>query len=169
MQAKFNIDEILEIAEQIERNGAKFYQRASQIVSIKQTSHKLLLNLAEMEIKHEAIFASMRKDILENEKLDSIMNPDFDPDGLSAMYLQSIADGQVFNLNKPDLNGNESPDMILKNALEREKDTIVFYLGIKEVVAENLGQSKVDLIIKEEMSHITYISKELAKLTRNSI
>jgi len=51
-------------------------------------------------------------------------------------------------------------------ALEREKDAIVFYLGLKEAVAENLGRNDVDLIIKEEMSHITYISEELAKLPK---
>ncbi len=166
MQAKFNIDEILEMAEQIERNGATFYQRASEIVPADSTSRRLLLILAEMEINHEAIFASMRKDILKHEKIDSIVDPEFDPDGLAAMYLRSIANSQVFDLNKPDLSGNESPETILKMALEREKDAIVFYLGLKEAVAENLGRNDVDLIIKEEMSHITYISEELAKLPK---
>jgi len=165
MKAQFNIDEILEMAEQIERNGARFYNRAADIVSASSSSHNLLLILAEMEVKHEAIFASMRKTILEQEKIDSIMNPDFDPEGLAAMYLKSIADGQVFNLGQPLLNGSEPPEMILKMALDREKDAIVFYLGIKEAVAENLGQKDVDFIIKEEMSHITYISKELAKFS----
>ena len=42
-----------------------------------------------------------------------------------------------------------------------EKDSIVFYLGMKEIVPENLGKTKIDQIIKEEMAHIKLLSKEL--------
>lgn len=171
MKAQFNIDEIFEMAEQIERNGAKFYNYASKIVPDGSTSQKLLLILAEMEIKHEAIFASLRKKIIEKGKFDSILNPDFDPEGLSAMYIRSIANSYIFNLNKPIQEyfvGNESPDAILKMALDREKDAIIFFLGLKEAISENFGKNDIDSIIKEEMSHITYITEELAKYSTAS-
>jgi len=161
MRLKFNIDEIFEIAEQIERNGARFYSDSADIVPANSPSHKLLITLAEMEIKHEAIFASMRKDIITHEKMDSIMDPYFDPDGIAGMYLKSIADGQVFDINQPLLNRNESIETILKLALDREKDSIIFYLGIKEAISENLIQKNIDIIIKEEISHIAYITSVL--------
>ncbi len=53
----------------------------------------------------------------------------------------------------------------LKSAIEAEKDSIVFYLGMKEAVAENLGQDRIDVIIKEEMGHIRVLSKELVAQT----
>jgi rubrerythrin len=49
---------------------------------------------------------------------------------------------------------------ILKSAIEAEKDSIVFYLGMKEGVPEKLGKGRLEAIIKEEMGHIRVLSKE---------
>ncbi|MEK7399666.1 MAG: ferritin family protein [Candidatus Poribacteria bacterium] len=166
MSVKFNIDEIFEMAEQIERNGQIFYRHAGNIMPPESESQKLMLLLADMEIKHEKIFADMRKDILNQNAMDSILNPDFDPDGLAGMYLRAIVDGKIFNLIKPPdeyFTENETAENLLKSAIQREKDAIIFYLGIKESISKDFGQDKVDLIIKEEMSHITYISNEIKR------
>ena len=53
---------------------------------------------------------------------------------------------------------------ILKSAITAEKDSIVFYIGIKDVVPSHLGKDKLDDIIKEEMSHIRLLSKKLLEL-----
>lgn len=53
---------------------------------------------------------------------------------------------------------------ILKSAIAAEKDSIVFHLGMKELVPPKLGSDKLDLIIKEEMEHIVLLSRELAAL-----
>ena len=50
---------------------------------------------------------------------------------------------------------------ILKAAILAEKDSIVFYLGMKDLVPGELGQSHLDNIIKEEMSHINLLSRRL--------
>jgi rubrerythrin len=54
---------------------------------------------------------------------------------------------------------------ILKSAIEAEKDSIVFYLGMKEEVPENLGKNRIEAIIKEEMGHIRLLSKQLVAQT----
>ena len=36
---------------------------------------------------------------------------------------------------------------------------------LKEMVPENFGKAKIDAIIKEEMTHIQLLSKELVALT----
>jgi rubrerythrin len=54
---------------------------------------------------------------------------------------------------------------VLKAAIEAEKDSIVFYLGMKDIVPDALGKKRIDDIIKEEMGHIRLLSKELVKLT----
>jgi len=64
------------------------------------------------------------------------------------------------------LTGKETIEDSFRMALEREKDSVIFYLGIKDMVSENLGRDKIDGIIKEEMNHVTIISKELAALKR---
>jgi len=50
---------------------------------------------------------------------------------------------------------------ILKSAIEAEKDSIVFYLGMQEAVPENLGRARLNHIIKEEMGHIKLLSRKL--------
>jgi len=55
---------------------------------------------------------------------------------------------------------------ILKEAILAEKDSIVFYLGMKEMVPENLGETKIDAIIKEEMAHIKLLSGKLVALIK---
>ena len=55
---------------------------------------------------------------------------------------------------------------ILKAAIMAEKDSIVFYLGMKEMVPEGLGKAKIDIIIKEEMGHIKLLSGRLLALKR---
>ena len=55
---------------------------------------------------------------------------------------------------------------ILKAAIEAEKDSIVFYLGMKESIPEAFGRQKMDAIIKEEMEHIRILSKELVALRK---
>ena len=69
-----------------------------------------------------------------------------------------MADTRVFFEKEIDTGSLEA---ILKAAILAEKDSIVFYLGMKDLVPENLGQSHLDNIIKEEMSHIKLLSHRL--------
>ena len=156
MSYDFNADEIFEIAEQIERNGAKFYRASAENI-IDANKKKLLIDLAEMEDEHENTFKKMREELTSDEKV--IMT--FDPDGEAEKYLRALADTRVFYDKKIDTNSLEK---ILKTAITAEKDSIVFYLGMKEVVPANLGKQKLDKIIKEEMNHISLLSKELLSL-----
>jgi len=59
MSIDFNADEVFEIAEQIERNGAKFYRTVAENVT-DADKRKILINLAEMEDEHEQTFKTMR-------------------------------------------------------------------------------------------------------------
>jgi rubrerythrin len=164
MSIDFSADEIFEMAEEIERNGARFYRKAAG--GIEEThSHQLLLDLAAMEDEHERLFASMRKDLSRQERATDV----FDPYGEAALYLKAMADGAVFNLKKDpseELTGDESMEDILRTAIGLEKDSIVFYLGMKEMVPERLGKPRIESIIKEEMKHVADLSSALAGLKR---
>ncbi|MBW1822757.1 MAG: ferritin family protein [Deltaproteobacteria bacterium] len=158
MAYDFNADEIFEMAQQIERNGASFYRKAAESVD-DSAGKELLLNFAEMEDAHEKIFAELRKDLSEKEKTATT----FDPEGEAELYLRALADTRVFFEKKID---TSSMEKILREAIIAEKDSIVFYLGMKEMVAEDLGKTKIDYIIKEEMSHIKLLSGRLIALKR---
>ena len=66
MSITFNVDEVLEIAEQIERNGAEFYRHAAGAAAAGGT-RKLLEDLATWEEDHEKLFSDMRKTLSQRE------------------------------------------------------------------------------------------------------
>ena len=161
MTIRFNADEVLEMAEQIERNGVKYYRKAAESMS-DPDEKKLLLTLADMEVEHEKIFARMRADLPSDDQESTT----FDPNNESALYLQAMANANVFDMSKDPseaLTGAESMDDILKTAIGMEKESIVFYVGLRQLVPPTLGKDNIENIIKEEMSHITLLSSKLQK------
>jgi len=153
MSYDFNADDIFEMAEQLERNGGKFYRTAADGVS-DAANKKLLMGLAEMEDQHVKTFQTMRAELTEKEKESTV----FDPQGEAALYLRALADTRVFFEKQIDVTSMKE---ILKSAIEAEKDAIVFYLGMKDAVPEGSGKDRLDEIIKEEMGHIQLLGKEL--------
>jgi rubrerythrin len=154
----FNADEIFEMAEQMERNGIQFYTTAAENIS-DHDAKNLLLEFAAMEKEHEKIFSEMRKELSSQEKKSTVFDPECD----AAYYLKALVDTRVFFDKKIDVSSIEN---ILKDAIQAEKDSIVFYLGMKEAVPEGLGKSRLDHIIKEEMGHIRMLSGKLVKIKR---
>lgn len=159
MVAEFNAFEVFEIAERIERNGAKFYRRAAELFDDSRV-HNMFLKLAEWELVHEKVFANMRKELSEQgpemRTFKAVNDVVFDA--------QSMAGLAVFgNRINPaaELSGKESIKDILKCAIEKEKDTIVFYTGLKDFVSAEAGNDKIADIIKEEMHHVRILNEAL--------
>ncbi|MCJ7772427.1 MAG: ferritin family protein [Desulfobacterales bacterium] len=158
MSYDYNAKDILEMAIQIEKNGAVFYRNAAE--SLANTSHKqLLLDLAAMEDQHEKTFTDMKSNLSEEEKKSTA----FDPDEEAGLYLKALADTRVF-FEKEMPGGSPSMKDIFKEAILAEKDSIVFYLGMKDFVPEKFGKNRIEKIIKEEMGHIKLISNQLTSL-----
>ena len=158
MAFDFNADDIFEIAVQIEKNGAEFYRKASD--SQKEERYKkLLLDLSTMEVFHQKTFTDMRASLSEEMKKPTV----FDPNDEAVLYLRALADMRVFYQKQIDLSSIES---ILLAALATEKDSIVFYLGMRDLVPANLGKDKIDVIINEEKKHIQLLGSELLALRK---
>ncbi len=162
MALTFNADEIFEMAEQIERNGAKFYRKAAEGMS-EGDAKKFFVTLAKMEDHHLEVFHAMRQALTAEEKKPTV----FDPEGEGALYLHAMADGHVFDTSRDPsgmFTGKETVADVLRTAIGIEKDSVVFYLGMKKVVPARLGDAKIDDIIKEEMRHIAILNHELVKV-----
>ena len=153
MAYDFTADDVFEMAEKLERNGAQFYRKAAEN-AVDSEAKAFLIRLAEMEDAHEKTFALLRSNLSGKAKAATV----FDPQHESALYLRSLADTKVFFEKEIDLSSMRE---ILKAAILAEKDSIVFYLGMKDLVPDKLGKDKLDEIIKEEMGHIRILSKEL--------
>jgi rubrerythrin len=157
MSMPFNADEVFEMAEQIERNGSKFYRAAAEKFP---AVRDILLSLAAMEDEHEKTFANMRAELSGTEAEELL----FDPDGQAQMYLRVMADGHVFDVKTnpvEQLATKNTPEDVLKMAIGIERDSIDFYVGLKEAVSHRAGKDKVEDIIKEEMRHIVILDQSL--------
>lgn len=157
----FNADEIFEIAVQIERNGAAFYRKAAE--PAEGGDRDLLLRLAAMEDDHKDTFASMRAKLTEAGKRS--ITPD--PGNQALLYLQAMAYGKVFSADPSEgLTGTETMEEILNTAIGLEKDSIVFYEGMKAVVPATAGKEQVEGIIEQELGHIVDLTKQLEALKK---
>lgn len=162
MQQEFNIDEIFTIAVDIERNGEKFYRRAAEKASDEDTK-KLLNELADWEKGHIRAFKDLHARVKDAGKKDLT----WDPYGEVELYLRAVANRQVFPAEQDYSDFVEqhgSIKEILEFALDRERDSVVFYTSLDMVVPGDLSDGKVNAIIKEEISHIRMINERLAQL-----
>ncbi len=162
MSVEFSPYEILEIAEQIERNGIAFYTAAARAVGDPEAV-EMLQSLASWEVGHVDLFIDMRNNLSADAKLPTV----FDPYDEMGSYLKSAADNVVFIAQTSAtqvIGPNPTLKGILEIALEREKDAVVFYSGIRDMVPTESGKSKVDGVIREEVTHVGMIQRKLAEL-----
>ena len=164
MSITFNADEVFAMAQEIEANGAKFYRKAAESAP-DGDSKRMLLDMAEMEDGHERTFTKMRKELCEADRQDNV----FDPDNEMVLYLQAMADARGWEGKispEEELSGLETLAEVFNVAIAAEKNSVAFYLGIREVVPEKAGKEKIDDIIKEEMSHITLLNQRMRMLNK---
>jgi rubrerythrin len=152
----FNADEIFEMAIRIESNGAAFYRKAASLQSV-TSSRDFLENLATMEDHHKLVFEKMRKRLGDAEKANTV----FDPEGELSLYLASMADRHGGEGSPPvadALTGKESMHEIITTAIGLEKKSILFYVGLKDMVPPKYGREKIEEIIREEQRHIVQLN-----------
>jgi len=156
MAYDFNAEEAIEMAIQIEKNGAAFYRKAASLQK-DSANQKFLETIARMEDRHMAGFEEMKRALSDIEKTRTV----FDPQDESLLYLKAMADGHGGE-GHPDvtaqLTGQETMAQIIQTAIGLEKESILFYLGLKEMVPPKLGRDKIDGIIDEEKKHLVQLS-----------
>lgn len=161
MAINYNADEIFEMAIKAEKNAAKMYSDLAEKHEDPEVKEELK-KLADMERDHKQIFTKMREELPEDQR-----NAIFDPNDDAAKYLQAIADAEVAE-GSPEvaegMTGKESFKDIIKLAIQLEKQAILFYMGIRDMVPERLGKDKVQEVIREEQSHVVSLSERLKSL-----
>ncbi len=162
MSFGFNVDEILQMAERIERNGIRFYRAAAEAAE-GEPMRGQFSELAEMEAVHEKTFAAMRAELAPSEREATT----FDPNDETQGYLAAMADSSLFDEAQDPVrlvDGAGSPAEVLQIAIGLEKDSILFYLGLKNLTPERLGRDRVLAIIEEEQEHVALLKGRLNTL-----
>jgi rubrerythrin len=163
MSSAFTADEVFQMAERIEINGAEFYTKAADLHS-KTADVAFLRGLAKMEYQHRDTFAAMRKAL---PKAATELPAEY-PFLKATFYLNMLADahGGEGALSSVDpLTATDTLGDLLRKAIRLEEQAIVFYLGIREMVPANRGREKIDEIIAEEKSHVVILADYLRGLT----
>ncbi len=162
MAAIFTAERVFNTAIRIERNGAAFYTRAAEYAS-DERMRKLLSQLAAAERAHAQTFAQLKRLLLDAPQ----SSKPAEPDAPVSHYLRNFAKGGIFNMTMDTakaLSEMASLKEILTFAIERERDSILFYTGIKELVPKKSNRASIDAIIYEEMAHLALLSLEFKKL-----
>ncbi|MDZ7814857.1 MAG: ferritin family protein [Planctomycetota bacterium] len=160
MTTAFNTTEIFEMAEQIERNGARFYRKAAQEVTGLR-ARGLFEKLAKMEDEHESLFSEMKR-----KAGDSSLSFDQDTSNEALLYLQALADDRIFEDDPTTMLENQYDiAAVLQKAISLERDSIAFYTGMQQLALDEPTRRNLVGIIREEMSHVTYLSNLLSSLT----
>lgn len=151
------MEEIFDMAERIERNGFMFYNHLAGHFSDPDLK-RMFEELAEMEAQHERTFAGMRKALAADTTPAPVA---YDPESQSDEYLWAWSDTHVFKIADDPLaalKGTETPIEVMEMAIEREKDSIVFYQGLTVSLHNAADEEAVDAIISEEMHHIAILT-----------
>jgi len=152
--AVFSVGELFDIAVGIERNGVAYYDSLSNLAadsSLKETYG----GLADMERHHVELFQKMRSAVGDK----GAVVPDEEEAEYGA-YLKALIDSSVFTDDKVARDLAEKaagPAEAIQLALGAEKDSILFYTEMRELVPQR-DREAIDNVIREEKKHIRQLS-----------
>ncbi len=165
MPANFNASEVFEMGIEIEKNGKAFYDEAAK--STKDAGvRKVFADLAEWECQHIVIFEKLKASLVGRAQAAAV----YDPYNEVQLYIKAAADSHIFlqNTNTKKLAAECKTSLeALQIALSFEKDSVVLYRAMEEMVPEDLGHADVSRIIREELKHIAIIKAEMAEVSKN--
>ena len=143
--------EIVKFAIQMETNGYEFYRELSAKLAA-APSKALFDSLASQELEHKETFESLLENTGQPTLFESYPG-EFD------LYLKAYADSYVFTVKRmKDLLKNPRPDEkeAIRFGIDTEKESILYYSGIKEAVRQT-ERAVIDRIIAEERRHFVLL------------
>ncbi len=153
MDKQYNLAEIFDIAIQIEINGAGFYRAVAAKQSIPAVK-AFLLDLADQEDGHEQLFRKMQNRFADNSDVDAL-NDEF-----AMLYMQTEASNYVFKSeNMPTTVADMLLRDVLKLAMERERDSILFFMGLKFLMRKSADKEVINNLIEEEQFHLATLAQ----------
>ncbi|MCX5638140.1 MAG: ferritin family protein [Planctomycetota bacterium] len=161
METKFNVFETLQIAEQIEHRGAKFYLKTAELFADPER-RDIYYKLANWKARHEKVIAQRRKRF--SEKTGQFGT--FDPDNYVLSNPHVMAGLTGFGIKRDTFRGftgRESKEEIIRDAIRRENEAIIFYQGLKDFTRDQTTRDTIDKVIKEESRHIRTLTELLER------
>lgn len=149
--------EVLQIAEQMERDAVKFYRKAARMYHDPSMS-KLFSELAQWEKRHVQVFAQMKDRFAEQGGEGGR----FDLGRMAVSHLEIPS--AVFNeYSDPakELHGNEAREDVFRLALKKERYTIGYYTSLTEFALGQDNIKAINSILQEEKKHVKMLAQSL--------
>ncbi len=151
---EFSVSEIIEMAILIEQSGYAYYGQALRRKNLSFKTKELLTKLRDQEKQHEIFFNGLRK-----EDDFELLNFGEDQE-LVHDYLRAIVNYRIFSKPEAALKAAEQAKdekALIEAAIDFEKDTLLYYQGIKEAIKDSEAKDVLGKIIKEEISHVLWL------------
>ena len=140
--------EIVEMGIQIEKNGKDFYETLTG-KSKNEKAKEIFKYLAGEERKHIATFQKILDTVHKYEPPESYAGEYF-------AYMNALASEYVFtkeNKGREIARNTKNDKEAIELGIKFEKDSIIFYEGMKKVVPESQNRV-VDALIAQEKNHL---------------
>ncbi len=149
-------DDVFAMAIRLKENGHAIYTHASKSVQ-DPVIRKVFEDLAVLEQEHISCFKAIRSGLPEHF-------PDekpWDPEGLAKSYLETVADTHMFTKDTAlePLTDVQEPVEAIDMAIQFEKESVQFLVGLKHILPDAKGKDDIDRLIAEEMHHIGMLSR----------
>ncbi len=159
MDTSFNVFDILRIAEEVEHKAARFYLQAARRFADSQR-RRICYNLASWRVRHEQVWSRIRRQYSERTGEFGRFDPDdyvsSNPQVMASLTWSSAELGPCGPLQ-----GQESEQQILHDALRRANGVRIFYRGLKDFVCDAASRMMIDNVIHEEQRHIQHLMTSL--------
>ncbi|MCL5279411.1 MAG: hypothetical protein M1376_05855 [Planctomycetes bacterium] len=156
MGTRFNVFEVLQIAEEVERKAAAFYLEAAQRFADRERRN-LCHRLAASRTRHQQAWVRLRREYSEHTRELAAS----DPDNYILSHPEVMAGLTCFATHPAPHNrpmGHETKDQILRDAVQRSRDLTIFYHGLKEFAGGPDSRKMIDNLILEEDLRIRLLS-----------
>jgi rubrerythrin len=151
----FNAWDAFKIAINMEENGLGFYKAAAKKFSGPIAA--LFSSLAQEEEIHKAVFTKYLRELPPEQPTV------YDPNNETDDYLKMMADLHVFKKDPRDIqktiDGVATVEDALQLAMAFEKDSIVFFVQLKNATATMSDSISIDPLILEEAKHLRKLSR----------
>ncbi len=153
---KFSLNEVIEMAVQIEQSGYSYYDKALQRKDLDEEAKNLITFLRDEEIRHEKTFMALRDHL---DEVEIEQSQDWDVVG---SYMQAIVDSRIFSSPASAIQtAIEAKNVteVLLNAISFEKDTLLYFHALDDQVNGGKAKEAIRIIINEEISHVRKLNE----------
>ena len=157
----FSVNEILDLAIQLEKNGESVYRNAVDKVT-KPDLVSLLIWMADEEARHRRWFLEMKKKV-ETHSINPFMSE------MSRQVFGGILGDKSFSHRDVDFSKVDRVHDLIGIFLEFEKDTILFYETLMPFIEDDDTLENIKKIIAEENNHIKKLQDFLVDQTEVSL